>query len=647
VRSRIACHPRVLPLVAVLACAVVGELHAATFTVTDAADAGPGTLRQTILDANATPGADLIAFAIPGAGPHTIVLANALPSITDTVVIDGYSQPGASPNTRADGWDAQVRIEIDAIALASARGLQLLTGSAGSEVRGLAIVNVRGVSIQVEVDDAVVAGNIVGLRADARTPNTIGQVGLLGGQGAIAVYRSQFAPSARRVTIGGPAPADRNLVAGTFGGISVNANSSSDPSFTGTEDTTIENNWLGLDGSGLGIVAVRNGISLARADGTRVRRNVIANPGGSVLRIGPYDGSSAIDAGFRVTDLVLERNRIGVDPVGDGLTVGRVPFGGVTGISLSSGSVTDVRLGDPLDAASGNVVAHLLASAIALSSGVQRVTLSGNRLVDLRFGNGADQIAIDLLLPTGPNANDALDADSGSNQLQNHPVMQSAVSDAGSTSVGGVLASAASTAYRIEFFAASYCPGNSGRGHAEQPVGALDVSTDAQGDAVFVASLPRVTPGRFISAIATDPDGNSSELGPCVEVSSGARPGALRLSSVRYETVEFGPIVQAVVRRVGGSDGAVAVRLASEDASAQAGSDYLAIDTVLTWNDGDASDRLVPLALLDDLAIEPDEHFVLRLRDPSGGADLGRISGSVVNLRQFLPVRVFADGFEE
>src|SRR6267378_6088620 len=69
-----------------------------TFTVTSVADSGPGTLRQAILDANANAGADTIVFNIPGSGVHTISPATALPTITDAVVIDGYTQPGTSGN---------------------------------------------------------------------------------------------------------------------------------------------------------------------------------------------------------------------------------------------------------------------------------------------------------------------------------------------------------------------------------------------------------------------------------------------------------------------------------------------------------------------------------------------------------------------
>ena len=48
--------------------AASGALSAITYTVTSTADSGAGTLRQAILDANANPGADTIAFNIVGIG---------------------------------------------------------------------------------------------------------------------------------------------------------------------------------------------------------------------------------------------------------------------------------------------------------------------------------------------------------------------------------------------------------------------------------------------------------------------------------------------------------------------------------------------------------------------------------------------------
>ncbi len=75
-------------------------ISAATFTVTNTFDSGPGSLREAILNANGTPGNDDIAFAIPSPGVQTIVLASPLPPITQAVLIDGFTQPGSSVNTQ-------------------------------------------------------------------------------------------------------------------------------------------------------------------------------------------------------------------------------------------------------------------------------------------------------------------------------------------------------------------------------------------------------------------------------------------------------------------------------------------------------------------------------------------------------------------
>ena len=50
-----------------------GPAGAATFNVTTTADAGVGSLRQAILDANASPGPDDVSFALAGC-PCTITL---------------------------------------------------------------------------------------------------------------------------------------------------------------------------------------------------------------------------------------------------------------------------------------------------------------------------------------------------------------------------------------------------------------------------------------------------------------------------------------------------------------------------------------------------------------------------------------------
>ena len=91
--------------------------QAATFHVTTTADNGDnnnptaGSLRKAILDADSNPGPDLIDFQIfPAGGVQTISPPSPLPVINDSVTIDGYTQPGASKNTLANGNNAVLMI---------------------------------------------------------------------------------------------------------------------------------------------------------------------------------------------------------------------------------------------------------------------------------------------------------------------------------------------------------------------------------------------------------------------------------------------------------------------------------------------------------------------------------------------------------
>src|SRR3989304_9470427 len=86
---------------AVLAGGPVPVAQAAPFPVNSTGDPGDGvcdvtecTLREAIGAANAVPGADAIAFGIPGAGPHTIQPSSSLPTGTDPLGIAGGPQPG-------------------------------------------------------------------------------------------------------------------------------------------------------------------------------------------------------------------------------------------------------------------------------------------------------------------------------------------------------------------------------------------------------------------------------------------------------------------------------------------------------------------------------------------------------------------------
>ncbi len=77
--------------------------HAAQFTVTNTNDAGSGSLRQALLDAQASEGADVITFGLPVGS--TIVLASPLPPIASDVLLAG---PGAEQLTISGNYQFRV-----------------------------------------------------------------------------------------------------------------------------------------------------------------------------------------------------------------------------------------------------------------------------------------------------------------------------------------------------------------------------------------------------------------------------------------------------------------------------------------------------------------------------------------------------------
>jgi hypothetical protein len=146
--------------------------RAGTFTVTSTADSDPGSLRQAILDANADSSTNdvFIEFNIPGSGVQTIAPFSPLPVITRSVSIDGYTQPGTSPNTLADGDNAVLLIELSGVNLSGTlrdRGLSI--NANGCTIRGLVINrftfhDTGGIWMETS-DDSVIEGNFIGTDA--------------------------------------------------------------------------------------------------------------------------------------------------------------------------------------------------------------------------------------------------------------------------------------------------------------------------------------------------------------------------------------------------------------------------------------------------------------------------------------------------
>lgn len=216
--------------------------------VNSVADPGSGgctvaecTLREAITAANAGSAGSIhsIVFDIDGPGPHVIAPTAPLPTITRTTSIDGYSQPGASPNTLAEGSNAVLQVRIDGIdAGPAATGLAVCgTDAEQSEIRGLSITRFaqHGLSLGGRSD-----GSFCGaVPADLRLTGNL--VGLAPG-GSVAGNAGSGIRTGTRAIIGGPAPGDRNVVSANGSGILV-----IDAPSSGTQ---VFGNYIGLDPGG-------------------------------------------------------------------------------------------------------------------------------------------------------------------------------------------------------------------------------------------------------------------------------------------------------------------------------------------------------------------------------------------------------------
>lgn len=144
----------------------------ATFVVTSAAGAGPGTLRAAINLSNQSPGADAIVFQVPSNA--TISVGNPpLPPITGQVVIDGYTQAGSARNTSTDPAVNNARLGVELLAGGgSAPLLQVNPRGSGSQIRGISFKNTgshvdSGVAIN-QASNVTIDGNAFGANGQSR-----------------------------------------------------------------------------------------------------------------------------------------------------------------------------------------------------------------------------------------------------------------------------------------------------------------------------------------------------------------------------------------------------------------------------------------------------------------------------------------------
>lgn len=441
------------------------ESRAATFTVTNTNDSGAGSLRQAITDANASGATDLIVFNIPGTGVKKIMPRTNLPLVAGSTTIDGTTQPG---------WAiGNLVIEISGENNTEASPVGLLVISQNdpdpSVIRGLVINRFSDTGIQIQDSENVtIEGCYIGTDASGSID--------YGNNRGVRLLDTGAGFDQINILVGGDTPAERNLISGNdYRGIDVSS---------GT-DIFIKGNYIGTDASGRYSVENGTGIKIF-ASGVMI--------GGASPAEGNVISGNLSGVSLDIRNHIVQNNYIGVAadgiaPLGNangGLSLVNSDFVTRGGFQITSNIIAY----NGFNQSNAYDVAGIVAFASFLDTHNNRI--SQNSIYNNEF------IGIDLDRD-GITANDPGDADVGTNNLQNYPVLTSAVSNATSTTIQGTLSSAPNDSYRIEFFS-----NQRDQRETRTYLGFQDVATNSLGNANINAAFSVVSHhGHYITATAT------------------------------------------------------------------------------------------------------------------------------------------------
>ena len=532
-------------------------LHAATFTVTSTSASGAGSFSQAVQDANATPGSDSIVFAL--AGPVPVSVPPPQHPITDTVSIDGTTQPGFAGSpvvvVSMPAWGC------DSIYGHSGEILAFRNGSGGSIVRGLALIG-GGVGIRIGAPNVTVAGNYIGLDP--------------GGSAAPVSNCTGISLDHLEARIGGTTASDRNVISGSrHSGITIDG---------GGSGSTISGNYIGTNAAGnasvpnghSGIEAAVSGMLFSHrltVGGTEPGAgNVIS--GNSHAGIAVWPTSTSLLAARM--EWVIAGNRIGVDATGTSAVPNEVGIsmeslgGGVIGgntpaarniISGNRGHGLRVHYFGPgrgHPTVTGNYIGVAADGETLLGNGGDGIhatfhtnshyapgspwwpmiggldAASENRIRG-NAGNGITHDAPQLIRRNSISDNGLLgiaghefiSAWSVSDRELRRPVLNSVVSLPEGTQIrGALLELQPSTAFAVDIYDNAVCDA-SGYGEARDYVATTTVTTDSMGNADFTVTVPEKL--HVVTAIATGPT-TSTGISACA-VAAAAVPAVTPLGS--------------------------------------------------------------------------------------------------------------------
>jgi uncharacterized repeat protein (TIGR01451 family) len=536
-----------LPVILLLAISIANA-QPITFTVSDPSDAGdpdltdstyfPPTLRSAIQNANLDNDLNLINFTQnalfiqPDSGLFIItnpLMINGKVN-GNSITLDGSNIPGGSTGLYL--WDPNPN--------------NMNVGAHNSKIQNMIIVNFPGNGVRLDevsnieitnnlisgngtqsgrdidisgadIHDILIKDNFIGtdINGNIAVPNEGGGVAVLDGTD---------------VTI------RLNLISGNLiGGLSIGNN---------VVVATIDSNRIGTDITGS--FPIGNAISGITTNGSSVliRDNIIGGSNLSGIRL--QGGSSTVVGNF------IGTNPSGTD-LGNGKGISITGPNNVVGGNLaqqrniiSDNSFQGIEIFSP--AATGNQILNNAigtdvtgifndgngGDGIVILGGASNNTVQDN-IIAFNGSNGVlvkdntslrntisrnniflnEKLGIDLG-DDGVTGNDLQDGDSGPNQKQNYPVIIFAVGD----TVKGSLNSMPLMGFVVDLFANNECD-LSLFGEGEEYLQNVVVNTDINGNGFFnVITARTIEPDEYITATATDPNGNTSEFSLCFPVAT-------------------------------------------------------------------------------------------------------------------------------
>jgi len=374
----------------------------------------------------------------------------------------------------------------------------------------------------------------------------------------------------------------------------------------------IYGNRIGLSGNlatnvpnlgGIRILSTQNKVGEA---GSGIAPNFIGrNTQNGILLTGPnataneiyrnYIGTNVNDSnqGNQADGILIDNGASG-NKIGNGLSSGsnQIGFNGGNGVSVAAGSNNSVR---------GN-------------------SLFSNTGLGINLG------------PNGVASNDAGDADSGANDLQNYPL----ITRAHPGQIIGSFNGTPNSEFVIDYYSVSSCNA-SGNGEGRNLLGSdTQVVTDQNGNA-NLNFAPSSVPAGFVTATATRAGSGTSEFSKCVPVTPD--PGSVRFEAANYSISESSNVPVKVTRVIGTDS--FSVSYSTQDGTAKAGVDYTAKSGLVTFNVGELS-KTIDIPILNDSLHENDETFTVVLTDLPPDVTLGTPSTTTVTIKDDDPLPKFS-----